>query len=360
MNTITKSTVLALAQAHELRRIELQAEGFMARGCAALSADRIGVVKFLNGCEHKLVLPVGKMAKWAKLAEGDEIGVEFNPQNELYSLRLSNGGSVIEFLDQVSKLDTLTPAFTLDAGPTHDGEFKLTSGGDIDGKIKTAKQAAAAHKRLAAIAKLKGQERKALDALKASAKEHCERVALLAKVQFSDAVKEAKSFRDARRFVRRTVAAFTVKPEWLASNWHIAWGVSSLHDEPGDYEYALLRYNEAVEKSATYKPRKAWSRHAEMEIEKRADDVKACKARLIEVLRSAAKRYLEAQPAAYYWKDFAQDVWRGPGDAAYGFFYQGSYHKTRKEVRERPLYKAQAVNEYISAREARINAESKI
>ena len=346
MNTITKQTIAQLARVHELRRIELKAEGWTAKRCPAVSPEWLAKLTWVNGSTHTLTLPVARLHHWAKMSKDGEFAVTFDGDN---TIQLQDGTATLRLRNQPE--GPATPHFTLD-GDTNFPEYVLPGATDALDKLATARATAKSQKELAKVARLRGIERQAMLRLKEAAHTHCERVTFLASMTFEQALTDARAFRDARRFVRTTLARFEYYPEWLSKETPPTtpegWQQASEADQ---YTEAIRDFNMAHAHLLAYKPRKSWSRSCAYQTEKRTEDVNRSKSSLLMVLRSAMARHLGGQAKVY-------DE-RKPGDAAYGW-NMGKYARERQFVRGWAQDKARLASDYRAARDERILAQSKL
>lgn len=362
MNTITTDTIKNLGLLADLNAARLSGEGWTAAHSDAVGIDRFGKVTFNNGQTHELVLPIGLVRKWTRLLDSKpatEIGVEFDKDNRL---KLLAGASQITFNERIPIGNAPLPTYILNAEDKgrvnwHDGEFKLASGEVNLDDIKNLRKAASDVRRQSAIIKLCDKERAALKALRQGAKFYCDQMAQLDSIFLIDAIAEAKAFRDARRFARKTLEDPTQKPDWLLTQGKTEppddfYPQGYTHtSESENFDIALAKYVEAKRHLDSYKPKWAGSRAADEQREKRGIAVKHAQCDLNRILKEALCRRFGI--------NLKLEGWRAPGDAADGW-YSDSYHRTRRRVRHWKSEKAELATTYMLAREIRKEAQGRI
>ena len=383
MNSISIETILRLGKLADLQSIKLRAEGWTDKSTPAVGNDRYGRVIFQNGDRHELALPVGRLVKWTRLLPDRpgshlehtthgahwvkdpprEIGIDFDKDGQLL---VCAGSSQLIFrarTEEQAQTKVPLPIYMLDAGPSHNTEFKLLNQPDgLDDELKAARVAKLTQSQLRKIANARVAEKDALKHLKDEAAAHCKRMAKMEAMTPAQAVSEAKAYREARRFVRRLLSNPTEKPAFLKTVGDVIPGREGYEaredvSESAAFDLRCSEYLEANRKLVDYKPRSRWGRAIESATEKKTCVMRLALGKLNGVLLDAAKRVLAEQTAGQYPEKSDWDDFRTIPNAAYN--HGGwSYHKARQYVRQWPQDKAKLVVAFMEARTARIDAEA--
>jgi hypothetical protein len=177
-NTISRESILAGDKLAALYSAELRAAGFTPKKCPSVTPERLLAASFQNGALNEVVLPFGRLSKWAATFKGGTLfTILFN--DGIARLSTLDGKSYVGFCDRRKEQGLPAgevPPVRFDdhdhAGP----EFHLitpANAAEMLGNMKTQRESAA-------MAKRREKEMLAKRALKLAAAEHCANLAKLA------------------------------------------------------------------------------------------------------------------------------------------------------------------------------------